>query len=137
MISSASLTTSRHDAAIVRSKLAALLGVALIACGLLSGCFSGRIERVSDKDELRQFGFLKSGEVSRSDIEHRLGRPDAIYEGGRIVTYMLRKRKNHFEVVAAPTGSGVKDYRLVLVFRSDDLLDQWSLIDRSRYREQP
>lgn len=136
MISSASLTTSIHDAAIVRSKLA-LLGVALIACGLLSGCFSGRIERVSDKDELRQLGFLKSGEVSRSEIEHRLGRPDAIYEGGRIVTYMLRKRKNHFEVVAAPTGSGVNDYRLVLVFRSDDLLDQWSLIDRSRYREQP
>jgi len=97
--------------------------VATVACALLAAC-STTVERVTDPDRLRSLGFLQEAAVSRQEVEGRLGTPSYDFEGGRIVIYVLRAKGAAFEV--APGGG---NYRLVLVYRPDEVVERWSLVD--------
>lgn len=101
----------------------AALAEAAVCVGLLAAC-STAIERVSDPSELRQLAFLQAGRPARSEVEGRLGSPTTTYEDGRIAVYALRKSRNQFETASG----GAADYRLVLVYGSDNTVDKWSLV---------
>lgn len=96
---------------------------AALACTLLAAC-STTVERVTDPGRLRSLGFLQEATVSRQEVEGRLGAPWDSFEAGRIVIYVLRTRGDAFEV--APGGG---NYRLVLVYRPDNVVERWSLVD--------
>ena len=105
------------------------VGVVLTALmiGTLAAC-STTVERVSDPKELQLLGFLEGSSVSRQEIEARMGEPGATYENGRIVTYALEKRGDRFEVSSSL--SSQSQYTLVVVYRTDDTLERWSLVDK-------
>jgi len=96
-----------------------------LVLGALSAC-STTVERVSDPNELKLLGFLQGSAVTRKEIEARMGSPGATYENGRIVTYTLAKRGDRFEV--APAGPQ-SHYTVVVVYRTDDTVERWSLVD--------
>ena len=58
----------------VRFRIAGLLVALLTACSSTSTSTT-TIERVTNPDELKPLAFLSAGEVSRRDIEARLGVP--------------------------------------------------------------
>ena len=93
-------------------------------CVLLAAC-SSTVERVSDPGTLRLLGFLQSSQVTRNEVEGRIGPPFAAYEDGRIATYPLKRQGNRLE--PAPEGSNL---RLVLVYRADGSVERWSLVNR-------
>jgi hypothetical protein len=72
------------------------------------------------------FGFLVDGRSTRSEIEARLGAPDAAFEGRRIVTYAL----NEASVVVGGDRRRWARYELVLVFDEQDVLMRHSVIQR-------
>jgi hypothetical protein len=107
-----------------------LLVATAIVCAILAAC-STTVERVSSTEELKQLAFLQAEAVSRTEVEARLGSPFATYEDGRIVVYVLRKNQNKFETVhIGDPWLQWTGYRLVLVYRSDETLERWSLVDR-------
>jgi hypothetical protein len=112
----------------------ALRMVSAIGCLLLVAC-STTVERVSDPGQLKSLGFLQTSPVARQEVEGRLGSPFAVYEDGRIVTYALRKDRDRFEAVPeSDPGRWGASYWLVLVYRSDDTVERWSLVDRGHSR---
>lgn len=96
---------------------------ARLAWGLLAAC-STTVEPVTDPGRLRSLGFLQEATVSRQEVEGRLGSPWYFFEAGRIVIYVLRAKGDAFEVA-----QGGGNYRLVLVYRPDDVVARWSLVD--------
>ena len=97
---------------------------AVLAMGMLSAC-SSTVERVTDKQMLDQFAFLQPGITTAAEVKARYGEPGNVYEGGRVATYNLSVRKGQYK---ASTDTSGLFLRLVLVYRADGVLEQWSLV---------
>ena len=97
---------------------------ATLGCSLMMAC-STTVERVSDPVQLTSLGFLHTSPVSRQEVEGRLGSPATRYEEGRIVIYILRKQGSQFQVSV----DAMAQYRLVVVYLSDETIDRWSLVN--------
>lgn len=94
-----------------------------IVIGGLAAC-STTVERVTDPDRLRNFAFLQPGMTSDVEVEARLGKPDAVYEDGRIATYRIDIIRGQYK----PATRQSVPFRLVLIYRTDHVLDRWSLV---------
>jgi hypothetical protein len=134
----------KHEAGSMRLPRAAgtrsLLATLALVSSVAAACYTTTIELASGSeqrqlvDDLQLSTLARGGPVSRSEIEDRLGFPSSTFEGGRIVTYALRKVRGHFVVAQIGSASGIDaDYRLVLVFRADDTVESWSVVDRNRW----
>lgn len=104
--------------------------VLLSGAGLaqLSGCSTTPVGPVDSPSEVQALGFLQQSSVSRPEVEARLGPPTSVYEQGRIVTYGLRQRAGNWEV------HGDSSRHLVIVYRADDTVEVWSLVNPVPYR---
>jgi hypothetical protein len=85
----------------------------------LGGCASAVLGRSDLLD------FLEAGGTTRHAVTQKLGPPDAMYEGGRIVTYWIEQDEGGY-YRRRPFSSAA--YSLVLVFHSDDVLAKQSLV---------
>jgi len=110
----------------VRFRIAGLLVALLTACSSTSTSTT-TIERVTNPDELKPLAFLSAGEVSRRDIEARLGVPWSTYEERRIVIY-------HLNQLAEPIRRAERNsnLHLVIVYAKDDRVQRWSLVQTDR-----
>lgn len=97
---------------------------AAVAMGMLPAC-SSTVERVTDTKTLGQFAFLQPGITTDAEVRARFGKPYAVYEDGRVVTYHLEFLGGQYRVSANPSGYFV---HLVLVYTADGMLEQWSLV---------
>ena len=96
--------------------MAMMIG-ALIAC-------SSTLKPTSDTGRLKEFAFLQPGVTSAEEVTARLGEPFAVYEDGRVQTYHLEFMTGKYQT----TSKRYSDYRLVLAFRTDHVLERWSLV---------
>ena len=69
--------------------------------------------------------FLESGAPTRAEVVRRLGAPDALYEGGRIVAYRVAEDEGGYYL---PGLSRPAQYSVVLVFDAGDELRRYSLV---------
>src|SRR5262245_50988403 len=105
---------------------ASLVGVCF---AIIAGCgpsSSLTIVDLNTENGRRSFGFLVDGQSTRSEIQARLGEPDSVFEGQRIVTYALSEAS----VVVSGERRQWARYELVLVFDERDILRRHSLIQR-------
>jgi hypothetical protein len=75
--------------------------------------------------------FLIEGRTTKEEILNRLGIPAKEYEGGRIVSYILRENINS-QLQVADTGFrrnwNSEIYNLVVVFGPTEILERYSLV---------
>jgi hypothetical protein len=105
------------------SPLAVALGLVLLA-----GCAAPPVGPVGDAADLQALAFLQQSSMSRQEVEARMGLPTSVYEQGRIVTYGLRRRGAGWEVYGDPS------HYLVILYRPDDTVEVWSLVNPVPYR---
>lgn len=110
----------------LRGCIAGLLAALLTACSSTTTSTT-EIERVTSPEELKPLAFLSAGEVSRRDIEARLGAPWSTFEGRRIVIYHLDRLT---EPLKRAQESG--NLHLVIVYAKDDRVERWSLVQTDR-----
>jgi hypothetical protein len=77
------------------------------------------------------FQFLRDGETRKTEILGRLGEPENRYEGERIYTYPVELDNNRRWHVGNGRYSHNGEFRLVLVFGSDNVLRRHSLVATS------
>lgn len=106
-----------------RSRAVALLMLGIAA---LAGCAATR-GPVDEAQAIEQLGFLRPGEITRTDVEARLGPPGQIYEGGRVVTYLLEERDGRLTALAHSRRSG---YTLIIEYGPDGALARRGLVRR-------
>jgi len=87
---------------------------------LLVGCASAPL--AGQRDWL---DFLSPGMTTRQLVTERLGSPDAVYEGGRIVAYWIAADEGGYY---KPRQGRPPQYSLIVVFRGGDVLDRHSLV---------
>lgn len=94
-----------------------------ISAGMVVACAS-TIRPTNDPERLKDFAFLQPGITSAEEVKARLGNPFAVYEDGHVLTY-------HFEIIDGKFQATLKrdaNFRLVLVYRTDLVLERWSLV---------
>lgn len=96
-----------------------------IAIGCLVAALGGCASTPRGKSDY--LGFLDPGVTTREVVTERLGTPSAAYEGGRILTYWVAADEGGY-YRPDPDNASFKRYSLILVFRSDGLLDRHSLV---------
>ena len=105
-----------------RSRWLGGMGALLI---LLGGCATrGPLD---DPATTRQLGFLQPGEVTRSEVEARLGPPDQTYEVGRLVTYTVAEKDGRLSTAFSLHGP---IYTLVIEYAPDGKIVRRSLVRR-------
>jgi hypothetical protein len=109
-------------------RLAALLVVVLWA---LQGCAASRASVGPESSLQQQLGFVRSADVTRADIETRLGEPMAVYESGRIVSYALYWLNDRFNLSDLP---GSECYGLVIAYADDGHVAKHGLVRMGSYR---
>jgi hypothetical protein len=83
---------------------------------------------VDDQKVVEQLGFLRIGATSRAEVESRLGPPAHVYEGGRVVTYVLiEEQGGRLKTTAYAPYSG---YTLVIEYAADGKLARRALVRR-------
>ena len=97
---------------------------AIFAMAMLPAC-STTVERTTDTKTLGYFAFLQPGVTTEAEVRARFGEPYAVYEEGRVVTYHLEFLGGQYKVSPHPAGYFA---HLVLVYRADRILEQWSLV---------
>ena len=98
---------------------AAALSLALAGCATRGP--------VDDQKLIEQLGFLRPGGPTSAEVESRLGPPAHVYEGGRVVTYVLVERDGRLKTTAyAPYGG----YTLVIEYAADGKLARRALVRR-------
>jgi len=112
------------------------MGAAVLA--LLAGCSTHDVHTVPiDSLEGADFSFLKPGQTSREEAVRRLGDPTGKFQGGVILTYSMEPAPYHGlkPVRREPSlrngpflGWEEAVYSLVLVFDSESLLREFSLV---------
>jgi hypothetical protein len=100
------------------------LATGIATATILLGC-STSIQRVSDAEAVKGLGFLEAKTVTRDEVQGRTGAPVASYENGRIATYRLSRRDGQFA-----RGPQDAPFTLVVVYRPDDVVERWSLVNR-------
>jgi len=96
-----------------------------IAIGCLFAALGGCASTPRGKSDY--LAFLDPGVTKRELVTQRLGTPSAAYEGGRILTYWIAADEGGY-YRTDPDIAFFRRYSLILVFRSDDLLDRHSLV---------
>jgi len=96
----------------------------IVLAGVLSAC-STTVERVTDPAKLKGLEFLQPGTTQRQEVEARFGPPFCVYEKDRVATYQVKPFKDGFT-----TSPDRKWYSLVLLYRADDVLERWSLVNK-------
>jgi len=86
----------------------------------LAGCST--VTKVDEAQASHELGFLRVGQITRSEVVQRLGEPYQSYEGGRIVSYRLWESDGHLQVGAVP------QFCLMLVYGGNDIVVRRSLI---------
>ena len=81
------------------------------------------------------FAFVRDGETTREDVLLRLGDPSGLFEGERILTYVVRiDEDDELHVLTRRLGTQYGTtwqpglYSLVLVFARDGLLERHSVV---------
>jgi hypothetical protein len=98
---------------------------------IIAGCAT-RIAPVDDKMAIQHLEFLHVGETTQQEIMNRLGIPSSTYENGLVMTYWMGEDSGG-RLFVPTVGSKMrssKSYQLVLVFRSDRVLERYNLIRR-------
>jgi hypothetical protein len=93
------------------------LALALTACSTVA--------RVDDSKVDRQLAFLRVGQVTRSEVIQRLGKPNKSYEGERIVSYRITESDDQVNYYSP-------QFCLMLVYAENDVLVRRSLISLQR-----
>jgi hypothetical protein len=113
-----------------------LVMIPLVCTSMLSTCAS-HVAPVKDAAVLKELGFLRPGSTGREEVLQRLGTPSRTYEDGRIVSYAVYKTADGRLSVTASSAamapgelSGGERYSLILVFKSDGMLDRQSLVGK-------
>lgn len=112
--------------------------LAVTAC-LLLACRPPALQPAGPAEHLPEaLAFLKDGATTREEVLLRLGTPNAVLEGGRILAYAFRRSRNgsFLRVARVPDGPGrPASYRaaggtdsLVLVFSPQGSLLRHSLV---------
>ncbi len=109
----------------------------LIMAMLIAGCAAGLVEK---PEMLREkVRFLHDGKTTQQEVLNRLGDPFNRYEGGRILTYIMREDANgRLHVMNEATRFGSlgtswrpEIYNLVLVFGAGGILERHSLVQQT------
>jgi len=102
---------------------------------MLTGCASGLQPRPEILTE--QAPFIRDGETRQFDVQDRYGSPANRYEGGRVITYVMRRDSNGRLYIVSSDKTSITTpeedpypgvYNLVLVFREDGVLDRHALL---------
>jgi hypothetical protein len=93
--------------------------------GVLCGCASPRVAVDPESSLQRQLGFIRSDDTTRTYVQARLGEPVSSYESGRIVSYALYWRDNHFTL---PDPAGSECFGLVIAYGDDDRIARYALV---------
>jgi hypothetical protein len=107
--------------------------IALAMLLLIYAACSTHIAPVDERIADRRLEFLRAGETTQQEIFQRLGVPAGIYEEGRIVTYLMGEDSDG-RLFADRVGSKMRTrnfYELVLVFRTDFVLERYRLIRKN------
>ncbi len=105
----------------------------LITAFTIGGC-SKKLVTINKKFVSEQLKFVHDGSTSQREILNRLGEPANEYEDRRILTYFLYEdQNNRLKVVSSIMRSPELSskniyYNLILVFGTDLVLEQHSLI---------
>jgi hypothetical protein len=100
-----------------------LASIAVVGClvAALQGCAS------TPRGQSDLLSFLEPGSTTREAAIVRLGTPNLTYEGGRILTYWVNSDEGGLYTAPLMVTDWPK-YSLVLVFRSDGLLERHALV---------
>lgn len=116
--------------------------LALAFWGMLAlsicSCATPVVKPVETSDFRAHLQFLNPGSTSREEVLLKLGEPSGQYEGERIFTYLLAIGQGKLRVVPRQMALSSNDPRvyalspavcsLVIVFRTDGILEKFSLI---------
>ncbi len=92
---------------------------------LAGACSSASVGPETDEALLAGLGYVRVGEVTRNEVEARLGPPQASYEGGRITSYMLTEDRWQLRLASADRSP---KFDLMLVYGDDGRLANRSLV---------
>ena len=98
----------------------------IVFFSLCCSCSISSVAKLDDKDADRLLHFVHDGQTTRQEVIGRLGQPHATFESDRIVTYLLENIPSGLNVVSQK--NELAEYHLVLVFRSDHVLERHSLV---------
>jgi hypothetical protein len=105
-----------------------LLAVIAVVC--LASC-SSYIAPLDPNRTRSWLPFLIEGRTTKEEVLSRLGTPVNEYEGGIIVSYILRENRNsQLQVADLVTGQdwNPEIYNLVLVFGPMEILERYSIV---------
>ena len=113
-----------------------ILGLVLVIVLAVAGCALSTVTTLDAQAVREGFAFLRDGETARQEVLDRLGAPAERYDGGLVLTYLLRKDVDgQLRVVASPAERSFREpawrrglYNLVLVFRPDGKLERHSIV---------
>lgn len=97
--------------------------IAIAACGTTRG-------PVEDASLNAQLGFLRRPNLTRQELEARLGAPSQTYEQGAVVSYRLYLEGKGLLTTTA-NGKGYSFYTLMLHYGPDGRLLRYSLLGAS------
>lgn len=98
--------------------------LACIAVALLVACTSPPQQGQSDL-----LDFLQDGNTRREEVQMRLGEPNAMYEGNRIVAYRLRRDQAGYVLVKGGSDWQEVRYNLMLAFDAQGVLRRHTLVE--------
>ncbi|WP_298828028.1 hypothetical protein [uncultured Piscinibacter sp.] len=99
--------------------------LACIAVARLAACTSPP-QQQGQSDLL---DFLQGGSTRREEVQMRLGEPNALYEGNRILAYRLRRDQGGYVLVKGGSDCQEVRYNLMLAFDAQGVLRRHTLVE--------